>query len=204
LPQGLAQAAAASLGGVLYVAGGFVKDGDGNEAPSDSMLALGPDGWTPLDKPMPTARVRLRLVAAGEYLYAIGGQNTDGLTVPTVERYHPLTSTWTESAPMQQDRGLPGVVAITRGPGPLPRHFIVVVGGAHTIDFAPSNFLDSAEVYDVQTNTCFDLDIQLPQRKAGLTAAELADGRVLAIAGTTLQSGAFAPTKHVYATNLDL
>ena len=205
LPERRAQAAAASLGGVLYVAGGFVQDG-GVEAPSNSVLALGPAGWTPLNEPMPTARVRLRLVAAGEHLYAIGGQNTDGFSVSTVERYHPVTETWTELASMNHDRGLPGAVAITRGPGPLPRYFIVVVGGAHVtgLDQPPDNFLDSTEVYDVQNNTWFDLDIQLPQRKAGLAAAELADGRVLAIAGTLLQDGAFTATKDVYATTIHL
>jgi N-acetylneuraminic acid mutarotase len=203
LPKPRAQAAAASLGGVLYVAGGFVQDG-GVEAPSDSVLALGPGGWTQLNEPMPTARVRLRLVAAGEHLYAIGGQNTDGSTMSTVERYHPPTETWTTPASMNHDRGLPGVVAITRDPGPQARHFIVVVGGAQTTDFAPNNFLDSTEVYDVQNDTWFDLHIQLPQPKAGLTAAELADGRVLAIAGTLLQDGAFTATKDVYATTLHL
>jgi N-acetylneuraminic acid mutarotase len=205
LPKPRAQAAAASLDGVLYVAGGFVQDG-AVEAPSDSVLALGPGGWTPLNEPMPTARVRLRLVAAGEYLYAIGGQNTDGFNVSTVERYHPPTETWTELASMNHDRGVPGVVAITRDPGPQARHFIVVVGGAHATGFdqPPDNFLDSTEIYDVQNNTWFDLNIQLPQPKAGLTAAELADGRVLAIAGTLLQDGDFTATKDVYATTLHL
>jgi len=151
---------------------------------------------------MPTVRVLLRLVAAGEYLYVIGGQYTDGVTVSTVERYHPVTETWTELASMNHDRGLPGVVAITRGPGPLPRRFIVVVGGAQTTNFEPNNFLDSTEVYDVQNNTWFDLRVQLPQPKAGLTVAELADGRVLAVAGTLLQDGAFTATKDVHDTTV--
>ena len=107
LPDPRAQAGAAGLGGVLYMAGGFVEE-HGKLPPSNSVLALIPGGiWTPRAS-MPTARARLRLVAAGEYLYAIGGQNTAGASVPAVERYSPAENTWTTQAPMHHDRGLPG------------------------------------------------------------------------------------------------
>lgn len=154
LPERRAQTAAASLRGVLFVAGGFVEEQPRKEAPSNSLLALSPGGrWTPRAS-MPTARVRLRLVAAGAYLYAIGGQNAAGATVPTVERYDPATNTWEARAPMNHDRGLPGVVAITRGTRNEPRHFIVVVGGAHSTSLdGPFESLDSSEIYDVNTNT---------------------------------------------------
>jgi N-acetylneuraminic acid mutarotase len=119
-------AGAAALGNLLYVAGGLVTAGPDGEEITASVLAYSPamQRWTPV-APMPTARWRLRLVAAGGQLYAIGGQSRTGTTLSTVERYDPNTDTWTTVAAMNQDRGVPGAVAVSRG---LQR-FIVVVGG---------------------------------------------------------------------------
>lgn len=55
--------------------------------------------------PMPTARTRLRLVALGRYLYAIGGQpDPAGPSLTTVERYDPKSNRWITMTPMVQSR----------------------------------------------------------------------------------------------------
>jgi hypothetical protein len=70
LPQPRSGPGAASLGGLLYVAGGFVlPDGVTN---SVVVYDARQNAWRPV-APMPTVRERLRLVASGRYLYAIGG-----------------------------------------------------------------------------------------------------------------------------------
>ena len=76
---------------------------------------------------MPTARLRLRLVASGRYLYAIGGRTDDegGPSLTTVERYDPKSNSWTTINPMVESRGLPCAVETKVG----KRRVLVVVGG---------------------------------------------------------------------------
>ena len=49
--------------------------------------------------PMPTVRERLRLVASGRYLYAIGGFDLAGESLTTVERYDPKSNSWATIPP---------------------------------------------------------------------------------------------------------
>jgi N-acetylneuraminic acid mutarotase len=210
LPQPRDGAGAAALGGLLYVAGGFVVDDDGNGQVTDSMVAFNPRTrtWRTM-APMHHPRERLRLVTAGQHLYAIGGfspstdPNSFGTPVSTVERYSPRSNTWQTVASMNRARALPGVVALRRG----SKQFIVVVAGG---DLVGGNriFLRSTEIYDLQTGRWRLIRAELPQGRVSLVSAKEADGTVLAIGGAAGTDLADAqPTAKVHAlrlTNLDL
>jgi hypothetical protein len=94
LPQPRAAPGAAGLGGLLYVAGGEVQLAADTFEVTNSVLVYDPkqNTWRSV-APMPTARLRLRLVASGRYLYAIGGQpDPAGPSLATVERYDPKSN----------------------------------------------------------------------------------------------------------------
>jgi N-acetylneuraminic acid mutarotase len=210
LPQPRDGAGAAALGGLLYVAGGFVVDDDGNGQVTDSMVAFNPRTrtWRTM-APMHQPRERLRLVTVGQQLYAIGGfapptdPNSFGTPVSTVERYSPRSNTWQTAASMNRARALPGVVALRRG----SKQFIVVVAGGSLVG-GNTMFLRSTEVYDLQTGRWRLIRAELPQGRVSLVSAKEADGTVLAIGGAAGTDPDHAqPTAEVQAlrlTNLDL
>jgi len=80
---------------------------------TNSMIVYdrGRNTWRPV-APMSTARIQLRLVAAGRYLYAIGGRGGpgNGMSMTTVERYDPRSNSWRTMAPMRERRAAPCVV----------------------------------------------------------------------------------------------
>jgi N-acetylneuraminic acid mutarotase len=196
LPAARGAAAAASLGGLLYVAGGSMTVGPDDDEITASVVAFNPvkQSWASV-APMPTARWRLRLVAAGGQLYAIGGQSAEGNTLSTVERYDPSSNTWTTVAPMNQDRAVPGVVAVNQG----SRRLIVVVGGCQFAEGQRLPFLQSTEVYNLDTGQWLLLPAQLPLGRCSLGAAVTADGSVLAIGGGTDAKGIVIGTSEVDA-----
>jgi N-acetylneuraminic acid mutarotase len=198
LPTPRGAAGAASLGGLLYVAGGLLTVG-GNDEITASVLVYNPQKavWAPV-APMPTARWRLRLVAAGGRLYAIGGQSPDGTTLSTVERYDPKTNTWTAVASMTQDRGVPGVVAVTRG----TEGDIVVVGGCQFVAGQRRPFLRTTEIYNLATGEWRPVAAPLPHGRCSLGAAVTADGSVLAISGADDGTGTPVATAEVDALKL--
>jgi N-acetylneuraminic acid mutarotase len=176
-------------------AGGFVSAAGVAETTA-SVLAFDSRraAWTAV-APMPTAREKLRLVAAGRHLYAIGGLSPAGQTLSTVERYDPRSNTWTAVASMNQDRGVPGAVVVNRG----HERLIVVVGGAQAVDFQSGPFLRSTEVYSLDTGRWRVLKAQLPRGRASLVCAAESDGTVLAIGGA-VDLG--VPTAEVHALEL--
>jgi N-acetylneuraminic acid mutarotase len=130
---------------------------------------------------MPTARQRLRLVASGRYLFAIGGaappSGADpfelGPPLATVERYDPKSNRWTTMNPMVEPRYLPCAVETKVG----HRHVLVVVGG-----FDP-DARRTTEVFDPHTGRWTLLDVLLPFGRGTHDCATEADGTVLAIGG---------------------
>jgi N-acetylneuraminic acid mutarotase len=164
-----------------------------------SVLAYNPQKavWAPV-APMPTARWRLRLVAAGGRLYAIGGQSPDGTTLSTVERYDPKANTWTAVASMTQDRGVPGVVAVTRG----TERDIVVVGGCQFVAGQRRPFLRTTEIYNLATGEWRQVAAPLPHGRCSLGAAATSDGSVLAISGADDGTGTPIATTEVDALKL--
>lgn len=196
LPQPRAIAGAASLNGILYVAGGYVELPDGSLQISDTVLAYDPgsDQWRPA-APMTSPREGLRLVAAGPYLYAIGGGGIDGDSLATVERYDPATDTWTATAPMNESRWLPCAVETKVG----NTHLIAVVAGG---EFLPGGELvdgrRTTEVLDLDTGHWTLLDALLPFVRASQDCAVTPNGNILAIGGATHDSGTFT-----YLANVD-
>jgi len=179
LPVPIGAMGAAALDGRLYVAGGLVARPAGDEVTA-SVYAYDPTRgtWTVV-RPMPTPRWRLRLVAAGGYLYAIGGQAPNGRALSTVERYDPRTDTWSAVRSMRAGRAVPGVTVVADG----QRLLVVVVGG---VQFEPSPHpLRTSEIYDAQTDSWYPVEAQLPHARGSLGCAVESDGTVLAIGGVS-------------------
>jgi N-acetylneuraminic acid mutarotase len=182
LPQPRAGPGAAGLGGLLYVAGGFIPSTDVNLEITNSMVVYDPNhpAWRSV-APMHQRRDKLRLVTSGPYLYAIGGTDPNGQSLTTVERYDPTSDSWATMQPMIEARGLPGVVETKVG----GRRVLVVVGGAETN--AQGDFVSArrtTEVFDPATGHWTMLDALLPiGGRASHDCATEADGRVLAIGG---------------------
>ena len=100
-------AAAAGIGGFLYVAGGC--DASGGLAIVERYSPAA-NTWEALPS-MITARKSFRLVASNGYVYAIGGMRTatvgeaaEGYPMSFVEKYHPETQKWMQLASMQSPR----------------------------------------------------------------------------------------------------
>jgi N-acetylneuraminic acid mutarotase len=183
LPQPRAFAGAAGLGGLLYVAGGEVQLAADTFEVTNSVVVYDPKNntWRSV-APMPTIRQRLRLVASGRYLYAIGGFDLAGQSLTTVERYDPKSNSWATMNPMVESRALPCAVETKVG----HRRVLVVVGG---FEFSANGTLVQArrttEVFDPHTGRWTLLDVLLPFGLGSHDCATEADGTVLAIGGIT-------------------
>jgi N-acetylneuraminic acid mutarotase len=198
LPQPRAFAGAAGLGGLLYVAGGEVKLAPDTYEVTNSVVVYDPkqNTWQSV-APMPTIRQRLRLVASGRYLYAIGGFDLAGQSLTTVERYDPKSNSWATMNPMVESRALPCTVETKVG----NRRVLVVVGG---FVFAPGGVLIGArrttEVFDPHTGRWTPLDVLLPIARGSHDCATEADGTVLAIGGITRR---VVEDPNIYLANVD-
>lgn len=126
---------------------------------------------------MPTRREHLNAVAAGSYIYAIGGRN--GPSTAANERYDPANNVWASRAPMPTARSaiVLGVVA----------GFIYAAGGEVPMLFAVN------EVYDIAGNT-WGTSTSMAVPRHGVAAVSLA-GAILAPGGGTVQG--LQPTTYV-------
>ena len=181
LPQPRAFAGAAGLGGLLYVAGGEVQLAPDTFEVTSSVLVYDPrkKTWRSV-APMPTARLGLRLVASGRYLYAIGGAAPTGESLTTVERYDPTSDSWATMNPMVESRLLPCAVETRVG----HRRVLVVVGGFEaSADGTLFGARRTTEVLDPHTGRWTLLEVLLPIPRGTHDCATEADGTVLAIGG---------------------
>jgi kelch-like protein 2/3 len=187
LPRPRGAAGAAGLDGLLYVAGGDL--GFEVSEITNSLIVYNPrlNTWSSL-APMSISRMRLRLVASGHYLYAIGGQaDYDQPSLAAVERYDPRSNSWTVLRSMHETRVLPGAVETRVG----DRTVIAVVAGVEFVDggvFGPTG-RRTTEVFDIQTGKWILLNALLPFIRGSLGSAIESDGTVLAIAGGTIRNG---------------
>jgi N-acetylneuraminic acid mutarotase len=101
--------------------------------------------WT-FKNNMPTSRYGVGAGVIGRTLYAVGGFDSSGTALNTVEAYNTATNTWTTKAPMPTARGKLGVGVIA---GTL-----YAVGG-NTSDNPRINGspLSTVEAYDPTTNS---------------------------------------------------
>ena len=197
LPQPRAFAGAAGLGGLLYVAGGEVQLAADTFEVTNSVVVYDPKNntWRSVT-PMPTIRQRLRLVASGRYLYAIGGFDLAGQSLTTVERYDPKSDSWATMNPMVESRALPCAVETKVG----NRRVLVVVGG---FEFPGDGTVDrrrTTEVFDPDTGRWTLLDVLLPFGRGSHDCATEADGTVLVIGGITRVVG---DNTNIYLANVD-
>lgn len=177
LPVRRTRAGAAALGGLIYVVGGIVPPAG---AATKTAVVLDPDmgGWRKI-APIRRPRHSLRLVAAGQHLYAIGGLTTNDEPVPDVERYDPESDEWTTVTPMERPRALPGAVTVRPGEDTA----IVVVGGVRSPQPGVYEAQRTTELYRVADDKWHLLDVRLPQPRASLVCATTAGHTVLAIGG---------------------
>jgi N-acetylneuraminic acid mutarotase len=190
LPQPRAFAGAAGLGGLLYVAGGEVKLAPDTYEVTNSVIVYDPrnNTWRSV-APMPTARFRLRLVASGRYLYAIGGADPTGQSMTTVERYDPKSNSWATMNPLIESRSLPCAVQTRVG----NRRVLVVVGGFEaSADGTVFDARRTTEVFDPHTVRWTLLDVLLPIGRGTHDCETEADGTVLAIGGANPVAGFLA------------
>lgn len=158
-------AAAASLNGLLYVAGGW--DVGYTRLSSVERYSPASNSWQ-LVASMATARYHHQLVAMGGALYAIGG-STDNDATNSVERFDPATNTWAAVASM---------VAARYG------HAAAVIGGALYVAGGVGNgdiWLSSCERYDPLENTWSPI-ADLPEPRYGIALACLR-GSLYAVGG---------------------
>ena len=171
--------AAVGADGRIYVIGGMV---DMDARPRPGPQSFGEGGlleayapttrtWTTLAR-MPTMRRDLVAVAAGDRIYALGGNRVEGdnTILTTVEAYTPRTNTWTSLASMPSPRGFVGATL-----GPDGR--IYVIGGSNA-----AGIVSTVEAYSPSTNTWTNLP-NLPSARSSVMVAAGADGRIYAIGG---------------------
>jgi N-acetylneuraminic acid mutarotase len=99
MPVAVTRAAAATVGGLVYLAGGYPSSGF-------SLWEYDPPKGTWLERAgMPTARWRPAAVAMEGLLVVAGGMDpSSGYAVPAVEQYNPAGNLWTPMAPMLSPR----------------------------------------------------------------------------------------------------
>ncbi|KAJ8601833.1 hypothetical protein CTAYLR_009048 [Chrysophaeum taylorii] len=162
LPTATAGAAAAFVGGSLYVAGGATSRGSGDifsrggsfDLASLWVLDLVDRRWVE-KAPMGVGRNHLALVAFGEKLYALGGQflRADACTSHVaVEAYDIATNSWGFEVPMPIGRTQVGGSVIA-----IPGLGIAVVGGTGDAPGAceegSSKAFDYGLLYEPETRT---------------------------------------------------
>jgi Kelch motif len=164
LPVAVNHAMAATLDGVLYVAGG--NDGDG---PSTQVARLEGDRWRPA-APLPQGRSAGGLVALDGRLYLVGGVVDGGLAGDT-QVYDPGADRWSAAPGLPTPREHLGAAA-SGGK-------VYVVGGRTG---GIGNNLAVAEAFDPAAGS-WSAVADLPTARGGLAATATATGEVVAVGG---------------------
>jgi N-acetylneuraminic acid mutarotase len=164
LPVAVNHAMAATLDGILHVAGG--NDGGG---PSRQVARLDGAAWRTL-APLPEARSAGGLVALDGRLYLAGGVAPGGLAAATLV-YDPQADRWSEAPGLPTRREHLGAAAAGGR--------VYVVGGR--VRGLGSN-LAAAEAFDPAAGRWTAL-APMPTARGGLAAAATAGGRVVAVGG---------------------
>ncbi len=161
LPIAIQEAAAASAGDRLYVAGGY----DETRNSSASVFAFDGSAWT-RQPSLPVAVNHPGAAAVGNTVYVAGGFTTDGAT-NRMFRLSPGSTSWHELAPMRRRRG---ALALLSAGGRL-----YAIGGR---DGAVQ--VAVPESYDADTNTWHDIP---PMPAPRNHVAGYVDGSLACVAG---------------------
>ena len=131
--------AAAVIGGLIYLPGGFIESGE----PTDVLEVLDPrDGTWSTRASLPIPLGGYSLAAFEGRLYLFGGWNGE-IYVNVVFSYDPATNTWENRTPMPTARGFAGVAASSEG--------LFIIGG-----FDGEDILSANEVYYPQLDNGSD------------------------------------------------
>src|SRR5829696_6780997 len=164
LPVAVNHAMAATLDGVLYVAGG----NDGTR-PSTQLARLDGDRWRTL-APLPQGRSAGGLVALDGRLYLVGGVTQGGLAADT-QVYDPAADRWSPAPGLPTPREHLGAAAAGGR--------VYVVGGR--TGGIGSN-LTAAEAFDPASGRWARV-ADLPTARGGLAATATAGGQMVAVGG---------------------
>jgi serine/threonine protein kinase/N-acetylneuraminic acid mutarotase len=158
-----AAAAAAVVDGKIVVVGGQAND----ELVTQTEVFDG-DGWKDM-KPIPTPREHLAAASDGRYVYAIGGRElSSDKNLATLERYDPVSDSWTKLKSMPIATGGLGAAYV--------RGRLITVGGERPT--SPSN---AVWAYDIRTGKWAPLP-NLPTARHGVAVTALGDS-VYAVGG---------------------
>jgi len=170
-PTQRTEVAVATLGGQIYVAGGFAKAPSGSPAPfivtpAFEAYDVARDRWT-TKAPLPVGLHHAGIGVAGGKLYVIGGYQHHGAAA-SVYAYDPATDSWTERTPMPTARG---ALSVTEHDGTL-----YAIGGYDGTANSPA-----VEQYDPARNSWTSRAPLLTPRDH--LAAVTANGQLYAIGG---------------------
>jgi N-acetylneuraminic acid mutarotase len=189
LPIGLHHAGAATVGGKLYVIGGFTTSFFSVWQPVASVFIYDPviDRWTE-GAPMPTKRGALAVAELDGKLVAIGGYDGTGNSA-SVEVYDPADDRWIQRAPLPTPRDHLAAVSLD---GKL-----YTFGGRLQRDYGRN--LAVTEVYDPSTDR-WTKAADLPTPRSGITAGALKG--IIYVLGGEAPEGTFR-TNEAYDPSTD-
>jgi N-acetylneuraminic acid mutarotase len=169
LPEGLSHPGVTSMGGKVYVFGGFLtpvhRDAQDVAFVYDPQL----DRWTALPK-LSSPRGSIVAAAVDGKLHIFGGRGLDGVTVATHEVFDPETGRWSQAAALPLARDPAGIA--------------VLDGKIHVFGGRTKGWLDNVaehDVYDPRTDT-WSKAAPLPVARSSGAYAVL-DGRILFAGG---------------------
>jgi len=146
---------------------------------SISIVNAADDSWTTME-PMPKARSGLGVAVVDGKIYAIGGQNGEGVLNIT-EAYDPVTNEWTTKTAMPTARSDFGIAVY--------QDKIYVIGGSvgSGMVWGESLLTGATEVYDPETDT-WETKTSMPTPRQGLEANVVSD-KIYLIGGVRFVNG---------------
>jgi N-acetylneuraminic acid mutarotase len=147
--------------------------------PKIMLVKAAEDSWVTLE-PMPTARAGIGVAVVGGKIYAIGGQNGEGVLNIT-EEYDPVKNEWTSKTSMPTARSDFGIAVY--------QDKIYVIGGTvgSGTAWGESLLTGATEVYDPETDT-WETKTSMPTPRQCLEANVVSD-RIYLVGGVRYVGG---------------
>ena len=160
LPKPLHHTAATSFGGKIYVVGGFIS---AEWIPSNQLFIYDPikNEWTE-GKPMPTPRGALTAIFVNGILYALGGQDEEGI-LNINEAYDPITDRWISKTPMPTGRHHAASATVDNK---------IYVSGGRIAGSSPLVNVNINEMYDTETEKWTTVE-PMQSKRSGIAAASV-------------------------------
>lgn len=160
LPKPLHHSAATSYGGKIYVVGGFIS---AEWIPSNQLFIYDPikNEWTE-GKPMPTPRGALTAIFVNGILYALGGQDEEGI-LNINEAYDPITDRWVSKTPMPTGRHHAASATVDNK---------IYVSGGRIAGSSPLVNVNINEMYDTETEKWTTVE-PMQSKRSGIAAASV-------------------------------